>query len=98
MDLVLLVGVGVLAAFAAGGLARRAALGNRMDCSFEALKGMARSDALWDDVVMGPAPVHSDSINAVLGDPSPMVNTQESPADLGLARGRHIPRHARRAS
>jgi hypothetical protein len=82
MALVLLVFLGAAAALAMGGLARRAVLGNRMDCSFETLKQRTRQNASWDDVVIRRAPVQVDSIKGVRLGPSPTTNTQEVPAEL----------------
>ena len=50
MDLVLLVGLGVTAALAVGGLARRAVLGERMNRAFEAPKERSRQNALRETV------------------------------------------------
>jgi hypothetical protein len=98
MGLVMLIGVGVGAMLAVGGLARRAALDNRMDCSFEALKGETRQNAHWDDAVRRRAAVQADSRKAVRLDLSPIMNTPESPAEIQPSSGRHFPLHARRAS
>jgi hypothetical protein len=53
-----------------------------MDCSFETLKQRKRQDALWDDVMILPAPVEVDSIKGVRQGPIPTAITQESPAEL----------------
>jgi hypothetical protein len=99
MDLVPLVGVGAVTALSTGELARRAVLGSRMGCSFEALQVGTRQAAPRDDVVIRRAPVRGAvSIKAARHDGGPLVNDQESVAELIVARVGHIPRHARRAS
>jgi hypothetical protein len=82
MDLVLLVFLGAAAVLAMGGLARRAVLGNRMDCSFETLKQKARQNASRDEVVIRRAPAQVDSIKGVHHGPSPAANTQGVPVEL----------------
>jgi hypothetical protein len=82
MNLVLLIGVAVAVAFAVGGLTRRTVLGNRMDCSFEALKGVTPAHAAWDELAMVEAPVQADSIRAVRLDLSPTTSASDLPAEL----------------
>ena len=82
MDLVLLIGVAAAAALAVAGLTRRTVLGNRMDCSFEALKGVARAHAAWDELAIVEAPVQADSIKAVRLELSPMTSASDLPAEL----------------
>jgi hypothetical protein len=94
MDLVLLIGVSVVAALAAGVSARRAVLGNRMDSSFDLLKVRTRQNATFDDVVIRPAPVR----RLVSIKPAPIANNEGSLAEVIPARVGHIPLHSRRAS
>jgi hypothetical protein len=99
MDLVLLVGIGVPAALAAGVSARRAVLGNQMARSFETLKLSMRQSASRDDLVMRRAPVSGTvSIGVVRHGLGPRANNQEPPAEVTRAGVRHVPLHARRAS
>jgi hypothetical protein len=99
MDLVLLVVVSGAATLAVGGLTRRAVLGNRMDCSFEALKVGMRQKVWLEDEMILRAPVQSAvAIKAVRHNPSPMANAEESPAEFKPAVVRHVPLHARQAS
>jgi hypothetical protein len=93
MDLVLLIGLSVVAALAAGVSARRAVLGNRMDSSFEFLKVTTRQSATFDDVVM-PAPVR----RVVSIKPAPMADNERLVAEFIPTRVGHVPLHARRAS
>lgn len=88
MDLVLLVGVGVVGALVAGVSARRAVLGQRMDDSFEALKVSARQSVSPPDVVMHRAPVRVTVSKAVLHGHSPIANTGEPQAEVIRASAR----------
>ena len=99
MDLVLLFGVGVAAAVLVVGVsARRAALGNRMVSSFEALKVRTRQRISSDAVVTRGPPVRGTvSIKAVRHDRGSMAKNPE-PVAVARARLRHVPLHARRAS
>jgi hypothetical protein len=98
MDLVLLVGVGVAAVFVVGVSARRAALGNRMVGSLDALKTMTRQKVMPDAVVMSRVPVRGTVSKAVVHGHDPMVSNGELLADLIPTGVEHVPLHARRAS
>ena len=82
MDLVPLVAIAVVVALCAGELARRTRLGNRMDGSFETLKGVQPEYGAWDQLVMVEPPVAVDPIAAMRLDPSPMTSTLESSPQL----------------
>jgi len=97
MDLVLLIGVGVVAALAAGVSARRAVLGNRMDSSFEFMK-RTRQRVSIDDVVASRASVRGTTSVRALHERRPMANNQASPTDHIPAGVHHVPLHERRAS
>jgi hypothetical protein len=99
MELVLLVGVGVAAALAAGESARRALLGRRMDRSFEVLKVSTPHGALGGDAAMRRVRVRRMiSIKAGRHDHGSLANPQESLGELTSAPAPHIPLHARQAS
>jgi hypothetical protein len=98
MELVLLVGVGVAAALAAGESARRALLGRRMDRSFEFLKVNTPHGALGGDAVMRPVRVRRMISIKAGRDHGSLANPQESLGELTPVPAPHIPLHARQAS
>jgi hypothetical protein len=92
MDVVLLVGAGLVAVVACWELVRRAVLGNRMDRSFQM--------AARADVATPRSPVRAGAllIKAARQEQSPTASFENPLPEFISPRGRSVPLHARTAS